>query len=152
MFVPTARQLSVRSLRLLSAELNTSSKRTKTYHLVVVGGGSGGISVASKFKNLNRSQLAVVEPADVSRDWGYYLADRESDCWSPAIWLNKRNDRTYPNKVTNPNKLLSCTATLLSAAVHAGRRRPKEAEPDVQVDERRDTVECELASERSGTV
>lgn len=76
MFVPAARQLSVKSLRLLSTELNTVSRRTKTYHLIVVGGGSGGISVAAKFKNLNRSQLAVIEPADVSRLPGREKPDR----------------------------------------------------------------------------
>ena len=67
MFVTTTRQLSRKSLGLLSIGLNTVGRRTKTYHLIVVGGGSGGISVASKFKNLNPSQLAVIEPADVSR-------------------------------------------------------------------------------------
>ena len=66
MFVPATRRLGLKSLRLLSAELNTANRRTKTYHLVVVGGGSGGISVASKFKNMNPNELAVVEPADVS--------------------------------------------------------------------------------------
>lgn len=66
MFVPVSRQLSLKGLRLLSADLSAVSKRTKTYHLVVIGGGSGGISVASKFRSLNNSQLAVIEPADVS--------------------------------------------------------------------------------------
>lgn len=68
MFVPASRQLGLKGLRLLSADLSAVSKRTKTYHLVVIGGGSGGISVASKFKNLNvkDGQLAVIDPAEVS--------------------------------------------------------------------------------------
>lgn len=37
------------------------------YKLVVVGGGSGGCSVAAKFaKKLGKGQVAVIEPAQAS--------------------------------------------------------------------------------------
>lgn len=61
----STKQLSFKSLKLISSSLTTTASRFKTYQLIVVGGGSGGISVASKFKNLNNNELAIIEPSDV---------------------------------------------------------------------------------------
>lgn len=39
--------------------------RFKSYRVVVAGGGSGGISVASKLKHLAKGDLAIIEPNQV---------------------------------------------------------------------------------------
>lgn len=38
----------------------------KSYHLVVVGGGTGGIASLARFARLNKGPIAAIEPAQVS--------------------------------------------------------------------------------------
>lgn len=60
------RQLSLKGLKLVSTSRTLIAKRHKTYQLVVVGAGSGGLAVASRFNSMfNKDQLAIIEPSDV---------------------------------------------------------------------------------------
>ena len=51
----------------------SAANRTKSYKLVVVGGGAGGCSTAAKFASkLGKGEVAVIEPSDVSDVTRYY--------------------------------------------------------------------------------
>ena len=49
------------------------------YYLVVVGGGAGGLSIASKFTEvltvLDKGKVAVIEPSDVCYRYRYLIAN-----------------------------------------------------------------------------
>ena len=49
------------------SNVNTIAKRFRSYyHVIVIGGGAGGISVASKFQHiLKKNELAIIEPSNV---------------------------------------------------------------------------------------
>ena len=56
-----------------AASFSTTSNlhEPKSYKMVVVGGGSGGMAAVNKFsKKLGQGNVALIEPADVSKN-GY---------------------------------------------------------------------------------
>ena len=58
---------AVRQKRSFSVSLSSFSSEQRSYRLVVVGGGTAGCSVASKFvSHFGKGKVAVVEPSDVS--------------------------------------------------------------------------------------
>ncbi|XP_050714972.1 sulfide:quinone oxidoreductase, mitochondrial-like [Eriocheir sinensis] len=62
-----ARRVYIHSrLALQNGAFSTSTKKCKSYKLVVVGGGAGGCATAAKFSSkLGQGSVAVIEPADM---------------------------------------------------------------------------------------
>ena len=51
-----------------------STSVTETYKLLIVGGGTAGSTVASKFApKLGKREVAIIEPSKVSADFTYLL-------------------------------------------------------------------------------
>ncbi|XP_042909697.1 sulfide:quinone oxidoreductase, mitochondrial isoform X2 [Parasteatoda tepidariorum] len=64
----------------------TVSRRKSTVKILIVGGGTGGISMAAKLLRLGESDVTVIEPADVH----YY-----QPYWTLVGAMKKRLDQSY---------------------------------------------------------
>lgn len=82
------RRLSANQLRTYATTVGPSGLKDH-YYLVVVGGGAGGLSVASKFTEvltvLNKGKVAVVEPSDVCSPNCFLLSRTNGNSLSPYL-------------------------------------------------------------------